>query len=108
MLAEQHDREATGLFVRRSVLDLDECRGLSAGDLLIAWTGLKQLRSICLNGIPEVSDTLLAAIAQALPLTEVGFGQCPPIISPNTCSPCALARGCRLTVRGRLGGGNRR
>jgi len=53
------------------VLDLDECRGLSAGDLLIALTGLKQLRSICLNGIPEVSDTLLAEIAQALPLTEV-------------------------------------
>ncbi len=53
------------------VLDLDECRGLSAGDLLIALTGLKHLRSVCLNGIPEVSDTLLAAVAQALPLTEV-------------------------------------
>ena len=55
------------------MLDLDECRGLSAGDLLIALTGLKQLRSVCLNGIPEVSDTLLAAVAQALPLTEVNI-----------------------------------
>ena len=58
------------------MLDLDECRGLSAGDLLIALAGLKQLRSVCLNGIPEVSDTLLAAVAQALPLTEVHVNWC--------------------------------
>ena len=55
------------------MLDLDECRGLSAGDLLIALTGLKHLPSICFDGIPEVSDTLLAEFAQALPLTEARF-----------------------------------
>lgn len=56
------------------LLSLDECRGLSAGDLMIALTGLRQLRSLELNGIPEVTDTLLMEAALACPLTEVSTG----------------------------------
>lgn len=53
------------------LLNLDECRGLSAHDLMIALRGLPYLRSVCLNGIPEVSDSLLTGAALTSQLTEV-------------------------------------
>ncbi|GAB4823302.1 hypothetical protein N2152v2_010348 [Parachlorella kessleri] len=71
-------------------LDLDECRGLAEHTIGAALVGLSRLESVVLNGIPEVSDTLLARLSCCPQLLRLSLCHC-SAVTDNGVAAIALA-----------------
>ncbi|EFJ52453.1 hypothetical protein VOLCADRAFT_86557 [Volvox carteri f. nagariensis] len=85
------------LIPRLSHLDLADCRGVSSDSLVVSLPRMTRLRSLKLDGIPELDDAVLMAVGSLTQLRELSIRCCQGVTDEGL-TALAATRGLELEV----------